>query len=145
MTLLVDTQALLWFLLDDPRLSEKAGMSIIDAEDSVYVSPASIWEIAIKISIGKYTLSEPFATFWDRQLRDNEFTLLPITVSQTERIITLPFHHRDPFDRLIIAQSLVEAIPVVSSDTIFDSYGVVINTPQTIIFSDGAADLLMRL
>jgi len=124
MSFLLDTQALLWFLLDDPRLSEKARISIIDAEDLVYVSPASIWEIAIKISINKYALPEPFAPFWDRQLRDNDFTLLPITVSQTERIISLPFHHRNPFDRLIIAQSLVEAIPVVSSDTIFDSYGV---------------------
>ena len=124
MTLLLDTQALLWFLLDDSRLSEKARISIIDTDDRVYVSPASIWEIAIKISIGKYTLPEPFAAFCDRQLRDNDFTLLPITVPQTERIITLPFHHRDPFDRLIIAQSLVEAIPVVSSDTMFDAYGV---------------------
>lgn len=122
--MLLDTQALLWFLLDDSRLSAKAKNCIADTVDSIYVSPASIWEIAIKISIGKYALPEPFAPFWKRQLRINDFTLLPITVIQTERVVSLPFHHRDPFDRLIIAQSLVESLPVVSCDRIFDSYGV---------------------
>ena len=124
MTLLLDTQALLWFLLDDPRLSKKAMRCIIGAADPVYVSPASIWEVAIKISIGKYELPEPFAQFWERQLRINNFNLLPITVPHTQSVATLPFHHRDPFDRLIISQSLVENLPVVSSDRIFDSYGV---------------------
>ncbi|SLM33103.1 PilT protein domain protein [Desulfamplus magnetovallimortis] len=124
MSILLDTQALLWFLLDDPRLSDKANVTIVDKDGLIYVSPASIWEIAIKISIGKYELPEPFALFWERQLRINDFTLLPITVLQSECVISLPFHHRDPFDRLIIAQSLVEEIPVVSSDTMFDSYGV---------------------
>ena len=68
MNLLLDTQALLWFLLDDPRLSEKARVSIVDADSVIFVSPASLWEIAIKISIGKYVLPEPFAMFWERQL-----------------------------------------------------------------------------
>jgi len=124
MNLLLDTQALLWFLLDDPRLSERAQESIADKNRLIFVSPASLWEIAIKISIGKYALPEPFATFWNKQLLLNDFTLLPISVSQTAYIVNLPFHHRDPFDRLIIAQSLVEEIPVVSSDAMFDCYGV---------------------
>ncbi len=124
MNLLLDTQALLWFLLDDPRLSDNARRNITSTDGFIFVSTASLWEIAIKISIGKYALPEPFEVFWDRQFLTNDFTLLVISVSQTARVADLPFHHRDPFDRLIIAQSLVEEIPVVSSDAMFDRYGV---------------------
>ena len=124
MNLLLDTQALLWFVLDDSRLSETARENIVSADALVFVSPASLWEIAIKISLGKYALPMPFATFWDDQLLTNDFVLLPISVPHTARITDLPYHHRDPFDRLIIAQSLVEKIPVVSSDELFARYGV---------------------
>ncbi|MFH1952821.1 MAG: type II toxin-antitoxin system VapC family toxin [Pseudomonadota bacterium] len=124
MNTLLDTQALLWFLLDDPRLSRKAMEIIVDAEGLTFVSPASLWEIAIKISLGKYALPAPFAAFWDEQLKGNDFTLLPIAVSHAARVVELPFHHRDPFDRLIIAQSLVEGVQVISNDTLFDQYGV---------------------
>lgn len=124
MNLLLDTQALLWFVLNDSRLSRKAQESIADIDSVVFVSPASLWEIAIKISLGKYALPASFSEFWDEQLRTNNFTLLPIAVSHAARVADLPFHHRDPFDRLIIAQSLVEQIPVASSDKLFDSYGV---------------------
>ena len=124
MSLLLDTQALLWFLLDDPKLSDKAQASIVADEVSILVSPASIWEIAIKISLGKYALPAPFASFWDEQLRINDFSLLPISVAHAEQVVNLPFHHRDPFDRLIIAQALVGGLPVVSSDNAFDRYGV---------------------
>lgn len=124
MNLLLDTQALLWFVLDDSRLSETARESIVAADGIVYVSSASLWEVAIKISLGKYALPMPFAAFWDDQLLANDFTLLPISVAHTARVAELPYHHRDPFDRLIIAQSLVEMIPVVSSDELFADYGV---------------------
>jgi len=124
MSILLDTQTLLWFLLDDPRLSKKALDVIVEADGSIFVSPASLWEIAIKISLGKYALPAPFAAFWDEQLKTNAFTLLPIAVSHAARIVELPFHHRDPFDRLIIAQSLVEGFQVISNDTIFDQYGL---------------------
>lgn len=124
MSLLLDTQALLWFLLDDPRLSDKVRESIVATDISIFVSPASIWEIAIKISLGKYALPTPFVEFWNTQLKTNDFLLLPISVSHAARVVDLPFHHRDPFDRLIIAQSLEERIPVVSSDENFDYYGV---------------------
>lgn len=124
MNLLLDTQSLLWFVLADSRLSRQALESIASVAGIVYVSPASLWEIAIKISIGKYALPAPFAAFWREQLLTNDFTLLPISVSHSARVVELPFHHRDPFDRLIIAQSLVEQIPVVSSDGLFDLYGV---------------------
>jgi PIN domain nuclease of toxin-antitoxin system len=124
MNLLLDTQSLLWFVLNDPRLSPPARERITGADGLIFVSPASIWEIAIKISLGKYALPVPFTPFWDEQLQANDFTLLPIAVSHAARVADLPFHHRDPFDRLIIAQSLVEEIPVVSSDGIFDNYGI---------------------
>ena len=124
MNLLLDTQALLWFVLDDPRLSDKVRENIIATEGLIFVSPASLWEIAIKVRLGKYALPAPFAAFWEEQLLTNDFTLLPISVSHTAQVVDLPFHHRDPFDRLIIAQSLVEGIPLVSSDDMFDHYGV---------------------
>ena len=122
MNLLLDTQALLWFVLDDPRLSRKAVDKIVALKRVVFVSPASLWEIAIKISLGKYKLPEDFQQFWDKQLYFNDFKLLPVSIAHTSLVAELPFHHRDPFDRLIIAQSLVEMVPVVSSDTMFDSY-----------------------
>ena len=124
MKLLLDTQTLLWFLLDDHRLSGKAREKISDPDALIFVSPASLWEIAIKISLGKYALPEPFEAFWDEQFLTNDFALLPISVSHAARVVNLPFHHRDPFDRLIIAQSLVEGIPLVSCDILFDHYGV---------------------
>ncbi len=124
MSILLDTHTLLWFLLDDPRLSRKALEIIVEADGSIFVSPASLWEIAIKISLGKYALPAPFAAFWEEQFKTNDFTLLPIGISHAARIAELPFHHRDPFDRLIIAQSQVEGVQVISNDTIFDQYGV---------------------
>ena len=79
--------------------------------------------ISNKISLGKYALPAPFAAFWDDQMRINDFVLLPISVSHTARVADLSYHHRDPFDCLIITQSLVEGIPVVSSDEVIDRYG----------------------
>ena len=124
MKLLLDTQAILWFLLDDHRLSGRARENISGLDALIFVSPASLWEIAIKISLGKYALPGPFEAFWDEQFFINDFALLPVSVSHAAQIVNLPFHHSDPFDRLIIAQSLVEGMPLVSSDIIFDRYGV---------------------
>ena len=92
--------------------------------NEVYVSPASYWEIAIKISLGKYQLSEPLGVFIHRELAENAFSVLPITPGHADQVARLPFHHRDPFDRLIIAQSLSEAMPTVSADAAFDAYGI---------------------
>ncbi len=124
MKLLLDTHTLLWFVLNDTRLSDNARSLMKDRSNDLLVSPASYWEIAIKISLGKYTLGEDFMTFMERQIAENDLTTLPITVKHVSTIVTLPFHHRDPFDRLIIAQAIVEEIPVLSADTIFDAYPV---------------------
>lgn len=88
------------------------------------VSPASYWEMAIKISLGKYVLSKPYADFMDRAITHNGFAVLPIEPRHTAALIAMPFHHRDPFDRMIIAQAMVENITVVSSDAQFDAYPV---------------------
>ena len=123
MKLLLDTQAFLWFLLDDERLSARA-KAAIEQTEVLYLSPASHWEIAIKIALGKYVLPESFAQFMERELASNNMTILPIEISHTSQLTTLPFHHRDPFDRLIIAQALAEELSVVSIDSQFDAYGV---------------------
>jgi PIN domain nuclease of toxin-antitoxin system len=124
MQVLLDTHALLWFLLDDPNLSTTARAVISDPQTTVRVSPATYWEIAIKISLGKYALPEPYGVFMERELASNDFGILPILPRHTAILTDLSFHHRDPFDRLLIAQSLAEQIPLVSRDTAFDSYGV---------------------
>jgi PIN domain nuclease of toxin-antitoxin system len=123
--LLLDTHALLWFLLDDPRLSANGRSLIEDPGNDLLISPASLWEIAIKISLGKYTLKEDFGSFVQEQMKENELTLLPIKVEHAAQVAALPFHHRDPFDRLLIAQAMVEKSPLVSSDKAFDAYPVV--------------------
>jgi PIN domain nuclease of toxin-antitoxin system len=124
MRLLLDTHAFLWFLLDDPHLSAPAKAHIENPANDVAVSPATYWEIAIKIRLGKYALPEPYATFMDRQIADNDFGILPILPKHTSVLTTLPFHHQDPFDRLLVAQAQVEAIPLVSGNAILDAYGV---------------------
>ena len=124
MRVLLDTHAFLWFVLGDVKLSSNARGHIEDPGNEKLVSPASYWEIAIKISLNKYTLSQPYETFMQKGIAENGFTILPIELQHTVALTTLPFHHRDPFDRLIIAQALVEQIPVISGDAAFAEYPV---------------------
>jgi PIN domain nuclease of toxin-antitoxin system len=124
MRLLLDTHAFLWFLGDAPELSTQARGLIEDDTNEVLLSVASLWEMAIKISLQKLTLSGPLGQFIPEQLALNSIGLLPITLAHTVAVATLPFHHRDPFDRLLIAQALVEALPVISRDHSWDAYGV---------------------
>ncbi len=124
MRILLDTHAFLWFTLGDPQLSAAARALIHDPGYDKLVSPATYWEIAIKVSINKLALNQPYEDFLDRGIRQNGFDILPIEPRHTAAVVTLPFHHKDPFDRLLIAQALTERIPVISADTIFDRYGV---------------------
>jgi PIN domain nuclease of toxin-antitoxin system len=124
MNLLLDTHTFLWFIADSDRLSQKARALIEDESNRVYLSAASLWEIAIKVSLGKLNLSEPFETFIPEQLDVNSVELLGISVSHASRVASLPFHHRDPFDRLLAAQALTEDIPIISGDEVLDAYGV---------------------
>lgn len=118
----MDTHTFLWFVLDDPQLSP-AMAAIQDTANNAYVSPASHWEIAIKISLGRYRLQEDFETFWSAGMRSGEFRILPVSIQHTARLIALPFHHKDPFDRLLVAQALADGFVLVSADRVFDAYG----------------------
>lgn len=124
MRLLLDTHALLWFLLNDPQLSEPALHAIADPNNDVFVSPASYWELAIKIQLGKYSLPEPLGQFMEREIAANEFEVVPILPAHAEVLTTLPTYHRDPFDRLIIAQAMHENLTVVTYDAAFAAYPV---------------------
>lgn len=124
MRLLLDSHAFLWFILGDHRLSDRARLAIAAADTDVLISPATLWEMAIKVRLGKYTLPGPFGPFMDTQLTSNRIRLLPIEVRHTALLASMPFHHRDPFDRLIVAQALAESIGVVSIDAMLDAYGV---------------------
>lgn len=124
MKVLLDTHTFLWYVLDDPGLSVAARSLIGDAASEVLVSPASFWEIAIKISVGKYSVTVPYETFWRHGIEENGFGILPIEIRHTAALINLPFHHKDPFDRLLVAQAMSEAIPLVSGDTPLDAYAI---------------------
>jgi PIN domain nuclease of toxin-antitoxin system len=122
MAVLLDTHVFLWWVTDDPRLTKRARRTI--AATACLLSVASCWEMAIKASLGKLTLPGAVDRFVQEQLEVNGFTLLPITLEHTGRIAALPFHHRDPFDRLLAAQALAEGVSVVSADPVFRRYGV---------------------
>ena len=124
MRLLLDTHAFLWFVLDEPQLSTTARGLIADANNDIEVSPATYWEIAIKIRLGKYILPDPFQEFMEREIAVNRFNILHIEPRHVAPLTTLPFHHKDPFDRLLVAQSLYEQIPIVSVDLQLDAYGI---------------------
>lgn len=124
MTLLLDTHAFLWFCQGDPLLSTTAKTLIEDAANRKLLSLASCREIAIKAGLGKLKLGEPSSTYIPAALARTGFELLPISLAHATRVESLPLHHRDPFDRLLIAQALLEAIPLVSADGALDAYGV---------------------
>jgi PIN domain nuclease of toxin-antitoxin system len=124
MRVLLDTHAMYWYIEGDPQLSATARTVIQDASNEILISPASYWEIAIKISIGKWKLNRTYEEFIDLALNKYGFRVLPILPTHTAMVIGLPFHHKDPFDRLLVAQALVESIPIVSNDAALDAYGI---------------------
>ena len=124
MRILLDTHTLLWFYLGDARLSGTARTGIHDPGNTKLVSPASYWELAIKVSLGKYVLTETYDELIQHAIFDNGFAILPVEPSHTAALIALPYHHKDPFDRLLIAQAQVEVTPLVSADALFDAYPI---------------------
>jgi len=124
MRLLLDTNSFLWFISGSERLNVNARDLITDLNNQLVLSSASLWEIAIKVSIGKLELLQPYYQFIPEQLGKNDINVLPIELSHLTKVVELPFHHRDPFDRLIIAQALTEDIPIISPDPIFSQYAV---------------------
>jgi PIN domain nuclease of toxin-antitoxin system len=124
MKLLLDTHTFLWFIDGSPLLSSTARERTEDPTNARYLSIASLWEIAIKLSIGKLSLSQPYGTFIPTQLVINNIQLLGLTFAHTSLIATLPLHHRDPFDRLLVVQAMQENLTLISIDSAFDAYGI---------------------
>jgi len=124
MRLLLDTHSFLWFVSGNPQIRSSARMLIEDVSNQPFLSVASLWEMAIKMSLGKLSLGQPFETLIPQQLSLNGIALLGITISHTAVVARLPFHHRDPFDRLLVAQAMTEQMSIVSGDTAFDAYAV---------------------
>jgi PIN domain nuclease of toxin-antitoxin system len=126
MNLLLDTHTFLWFVNDDPRLSERF-KDLIENENNVsYLSIASLWEMSIKYNLGKLTLAPSYEEFVEKEIITSRINLLNIELEHLKINATLPFHHRDPFDRLIIAQSMAENIPVITVDSVFNKYSIIL-------------------
>jgi len=121
---LLDTHTLIWFIRGDVQLSEYVKQLILNPDHERYFSIASLWEMSIKLSMGRLKLAMPFEELITTHLAGNAIRLLPITPGHLKMLITLPFHHKDPFDRVLVAQSLVENLPLLSRDELLSSYGV---------------------
>src|SRR2546423_12069929 len=116
MRLLLDAHTFLWWVTNDPALKRRARAAIADVDNDCFLSHASVWEMAIKVSLGKLKLPSPVGRFVAEQCEMNNFHLLPITLAHVAAVERLPFHHRDPFDRLLVAQAQHEGLTVVSRD-----------------------------
>lgn len=125
MNYLLDTHALIWFLNGDKNLSSKARKSIESAGASSFVSVVSLWEIAIKISLKRLDVKASFEQIGEEILKNN-FQILPISFQDTLVLSSLPFHHRDPFDRLLIAQGMNNNLTIISKDQYFTNYEVIV-------------------
>lgn len=124
MRTLLDTHAMIWYVDQETMLSRVAHGAITDPTHDLLISAASIWELAIKASLGKLSLSLPYRQWVTQALLDLRASLLPITVEYADAQVRLPKHHGDPFDRLLIAQAMVEQIPIISNDPALDRYSV---------------------
>ncbi|OKH31704.1 twitching motility protein PilT [[Phormidium ambiguum] IAM M-71] len=122
MEFLLDTHAFLWYLLGSPNLGSKA-KEVIDTKTGLYFSTASLWEISIKINLGKLQLNRSFQDL-RKELQYINAQLLPITFEDTENYISLPLHHRDPFDRILVVQAINNSLVLISRDTAFDAYSI---------------------
>lgn len=124
MKLLLDTHAFLWWVGAGRPLSRRAGSAIGSGRNECFVSIATGWEIAIKVSLGSLRVEGSLDRFLPDQIAANGFQPLPIDLRHAARVATLPFHHRDPFDRLLVAQALEEELAVVTADPVFAEYGL---------------------
>lgn len=133
MRLLLDTHALVWWWTDDPRLPARARAAIADPNSTVYVSAVSAWEITTKHRVGKWPEVERLIAEYASLLRRSRFHALAISMEHAHRAGGLPGPHRDPFDRMLIAQGGLEALPIVTADPVFAAYGA------EVIWEGGAA------
>jgi len=124
MRILLDTHAFLWMIFGDERLDESTRSLISHPENEILLSVVTLWEIAIKVSLGKLDLAIPFEKMMEELLNKYAVQVLPISFEALVTVSKLPFHHRDPFDRLLIAQAVMEDIPIISRDGAFSNYPV---------------------
>jgi PIN domain nuclease of toxin-antitoxin system len=120
MTLLADTHTFMWFVDDNDKLSGEA-RRLLEDDNEIVLSIASLWEIAIKVSLDKLALPVPYQDFVTQQVTVNRIDILPVSVNHLSILTELPFLHRDPFDRLLVAQAIVENLPIIGTDPAFDS------------------------
>ncbi len=124
MNVLLDTHAFLWWVIDDSRLSDTARATIANPDNIIHLSVVSAWEIIIKERTGKLSLPEPPETYIPSRLASNQFASLTVQMQHVLQVASLPNHHRDPFDRLLIAQSQTEQIPILTVDPVISLYSV---------------------
>jgi len=124
MKILLDTHAFLWWISDDPRLGKAARERIADHRNEVFLSVASTWELAIKVNLGRLAVSGNFETWLLSQLAGNRFEVLPILLPHVLALTRLPPHHKDPFDRILIAQAIGETMTFLTADAHIAQYPV---------------------
>ena len=124
MKLLLDAHALIWWDDNPNKLGTAAREACFDPANDLLLSAASVWEIQLKRMTGKLTLRKPLRELLDEQASQNGLQIVPVTVDHIIRLETLPFHHRDPFDRILIAAAQVEGWTVVTHDAAFGNYGI---------------------
>ncbi|RMH15412.1 MAG: type II toxin-antitoxin system VapC family toxin [Gammaproteobacteria bacterium] len=124
MRALLDTHTFIWMVAQEEKLSARATEVLQDTNTTLYLSAASIWEMVIKASLGKLVLTQPLATLINTQVQINGLNVLNIQATHALGVASLPWHHRDPFDRLLISQSKVESLAIIGRDTKMDAYGI---------------------
>lgn len=124
MRLLLDTHVFLWWVYDDPKISNPVRELIFDTENIKYVSAVTAWELSIKASLGKLRLNTEVDKFFSKYTSENYFEVLPIQLNHIYQTAYLPHHHKDPFDRLLIAQAKSEGLQLISADIAFDAYEI---------------------
>ncbi len=123
MNFLIDTHVFLWYIQASNQLSQNAASTLENTDNKLYFSIASLWEIAIKLGLGKLKLNNPFHEL-EALLARLSIEILPIAFADTETYLSLPLHHRDPFDRILIAQAINRSLPVITADSAFDAYAI---------------------
>src|SRR5689334_23286388 len=124
MRLLLDTHTLIWFAEDSPQMPDYTKTVLEDGQHEKWVSVASVWEIAIKYRLGKLALAEPPEEYLPYIIKGGGISILPVLFEHAVYVSKLALHHKDPFDRLLVAQSLLESMPLVSADAMLDAYGI---------------------
>lgn len=124
MRILLDTHCWLWWFNDPGKLSQEATEALADAENEVFISAVSVWEVALKTSLGKLEIVDSLENLMALSLRDQQMRALDVSWRHAQHVISLPMHHRDPFDRLLVAQSQIESLPILTADAQVLAYEV---------------------